>query len=144
MSSEIQSNAIASSCAEWTFMTTAVMAAVVLVVVLKVLVSASAVIWVGMVVEVLVINVRANVVIETLAGIMIIVVATSAIALEFAVSISYCVDVLPDMVVDALIDASAGVRIVFVLGNGVEALDNADVNVFRSLMIALEFAVPKP
>ena len=144
MSSEIQSNAIASSCAEWTFMTTAVMAAVVLVVVLKVLVSASAVIWVGMVVEVLVINVRANVVIETLAGIMIIVVATSAIALEFAVSISYCVDVLPDMVVDALIDASAGVRVVFVIGNGVEVLDNADVNVFRSLMIALEFAVPKP
>ena len=97
-----------------------------------------------MVVEVLVINVRANVVIETLAGIMIIVVATAAIALEFAVSISYCVDVLPDMVVDALIDASAGVIIVFVLGIGVEVLDDADVNVFRSLMIALEFAVPKP
>ena len=58
----------------------------------------------------------------------------SSCALEFAVPISYSVDVLSGMMGDVWIDALAGV----------EVLADANSNVFASLMTALEFAVPKP
>ena len=58
----------------------------------------------------------------------------SSCALEFAVPISYSVDVLSGVLVDVWIDALAGV----------EVLADANANVFASLMTALELAVPKP
>ena len=54
------------------------------------------------------------------------------------------IDVRTDMVIGAWIDALAGVIKGFVSGIGVEVLAGANINVFASLMPALEFAVPKP
>ena len=83
--------------------------------------------------EALSVNVRA-LVIDTLVGVeKIIVVAAVVTALEFAVPISYFVDVLSDMVVNALIEVLADVIIGFV---------SRIVNVFASLMTASEFPVP--
>ena len=86
-----------------------------------------------------VINVRAGAVIDMLVGVEeIIVVAAVVTALEFAVPISYglyFVDVLSDMVVDALIDVLAVMIIGFVSDIG---------NVFASLITTLEFPVPPP
>ena len=62
------------------------------------------------------------------------------IASEFAVTVSYFGDVLSGMVVGAVTDAMMD----FVSDIGVEVLADANVNVFASLMTALEFAVPKP
>ena len=86
--------------------------------------------------------VQADVIIDTLAGVEIIVVVVSAvvITLELVVSISYFVYVLSDVVVDAL----TGVIMGFVSGIGVEVLADANSNVFASLMPVFEFAVPKP
>ena len=64
--------------------------------------------------------------------------AAVVMSLEFAVSISYFVDVLSGMVIDALTDVLTGVS-----GIGVEMLADATGNVFASLMTALENAVPK-
>ena len=52
---------------------------------------------------------------------------------RFAVIIPYSVDMLSDMVVDALVGVLTDVIMVFVSGIG---------NVFASLMTALEFPVP--
>ena len=93
---------------------------------------------------VMIIEVRAGLAIDTWAGVEIIVVAAIVIALECAVPVSYFSDVLSGMVVGTLIDALAGVIIGFVSSIGVEMLADANVNVFASLMTALEFAVPKP
>ena len=91
-------------------------------------------------IEVFIFDVRAGVVIDTLSG----VVAAVVIALKkFAVPIPYFVDALSDMMVDALIDALDNVIMVFVTDIGVEVLAGASVNVFTSLMTALEFAVPE-
>ena len=70
----------------------------------------------------------------------VIAVAAIVIDLEFAAPISYFVDALSDMAVDALIDVLAGV----LTGIGVEVLADASGNVFASLMTALEFASTKP
>ena len=73
-------------------------------------------------------------------GVEIIVVT----ALEFVVTILYLVDVLSSMVVDALIDLLACATMGIVTSIGSEVLADTNVNVFASLMTALEFAVPKP
>ena len=87
--------------------------------------------------EALFINVRAGAVIDTLVGVeeITVVAAAVVIALELAVPISYFVDALSDMVVDALIDVLAVMIIGFVSDIG---------NVFAALMTALEFPVPPP
>ena len=101
-------------------------------------------------------DVRADVAIDTLAGVEIIVV----IELEFAVFLSYFADVLFDVAVDAFmgaladvimnfvtdigVEVLAGVIMDFVPGIGVELLADANANVFASLMPALEFVAPKP
>ena len=89
------------------------------------MVWAAAVIDMVVIVEVLVIGVRADVVMDTLAGVEIIEVTAVVIALDFAVTMSYFANVLSDMAVDALIDALAG----------------ANANVCASLMTALKFAM---
>ena len=68
-------------------------------------------------------------------------VAAVVTPLEFAVSISYFVDVLSDMVVGALIEVVAEIIMGFVSDIGVEVLN---VNTFAFLTAALEFGVPKP
>ena len=75
------------------------------------------------VVEALFIDLRADVVIDTLAGVEIVVAAAVVSALEFAVSIPYFADVM----IDTSIDALACVN----------------VNIFTRPTTALEFAVPK-
>ena len=65
--------------------------------------------------------------------------AAVVMPLEFAVPISYFVDVLSGMVIDALTDVLTGVS-----GIGVEMLADATGTFFASLMTALENAVPKP
>ena len=57
---------------------------------------------------------------------------------------SYFVYVLSDTVVGALIDALTDVIMGFVTSIGVEMLADANVNVFTSLMTALDFGLPKP
>ena len=79
----------------------------VVVVVVKVMARATPFIDMGVVVEELVTDVRADAVIDTLSGVEIIVAAAVVSALKFTVPISYCVDVLSGMVVDALIEAVA-------------------------------------
>ena len=99
---------------------------------------------INMLVEVWLIEVRADVVIVTLAGVETIVAAAFVSASKFAAPISYRVDMLSNMVVDALVDALASVMICLVLDIGFEVLADATGNVFTSLMTALENAVPKP
>ena len=81
-----------------------------------VLVWTEAIIGMGLVVEGLVIDVRADVLIDKLAGVEIIVVAA----------------------------AVSGEIMVFVPGIGVEILADANANIFTSLMTALEFAEAEP
>ena len=111
----------------------------VVVVVVKVLVwTAVIIIEKPIAFEALFINVRAGAVIDMLVGVeeITVVAAAVVIALEFAVPIiSYIADALSDMVVDALIDVLAVMIIGFV---------SDIVNVFASLMTALEFPVPPP
>ena len=115
---------------------------VVVVVVVKVLVWAIAAVDMVVVVEVSVMDVRADVVIDTLSGVEIIVVAVAL--KKFAVSIPFFVDVLSNMVVDTLTDALDTVIMGCVADIGVEVLADANGNVFTSLTTALEFAVPEP
>ena len=114
---------------------------VVVVIAVNVLVWTAAVINMEVVVEVLVIDVRAEVIIDTLVAPEIIVVAAAVIALEFALPISYFVDVLSDMVVDAFALTCA---MAFVSDIGVEVLADANANIFAFLVTALELALPKP
>ena len=93
----------------------------VVAVVAKVLVWAAAVVNMVVAVEVLTIDVRSDVVIEMLSGVEINVVAAAVTALEFALPISYFVDVLSCVVVGAFVDALA----------------------VASMMTNLESAVPK-
>ena len=69
--------------------------------------------------------------------------AAVVMPLEFAVSISYFVDVL-SAVVDASMDALMAVMIRLVLDIGVGVLADATGTFFTSLMTASENAVPKP
>ena len=114
---------------------------VVVVDVVKAMVWDAAVIDMVAVVEVFVIDARADVAIDMFVGVEIIGVAAVMITLEFAVSISYFVDVLSDMVVGALIEVVAEIIMGFVSDIGVEVLN---VNTFAFLTAALEFGVPKP
>ena len=113
----------------------------VIVVVTKVLMGTARVV---VLVELLVIDVRAGVVIDKLIGVEIIAATGVVIAFfEFALSTSCFEDMLCDMMVDSLIDALAAM--VFASGIGVVAvLTDANINVSTSLLTALEFAVPKP
>ena len=110
----------------------------VTVVVVEMLVWAAAVIDAVVLVELL----WLGVVIDTLDGVEIIVATAVVIAWAFVVSISYFAGVLSNVVVGALIDALAEAMTGFV--SGVEVLANANVNVFASVMAALEFVVSKP
>ena len=113
---------------------------VVMVVVAKVLMGTARVV---VLVELLVIDVPAGVVIDKLIGMDIIAATGVVIAFEFALSTSCFEDMLCDMMVDSLIDALAAM--VFASGIGVVAvLTDANINVSTSLLTALEFAVPKP
>ena len=124
-------------------MAVVVMGAVIEVVVVVVKVT----VWsinIVLVVEMLVIDVRVDVVIDTLFGVEILVGAAVVIAVELVVSISYFAYVPSNVVVGELIHALARVIMGFVSGIGVEVLADANANVFASLMIVLKFAVPKP
>ena len=124
-------------------MAVVVMGAVIEVVVVVVKVT----VWsinIVLVVEMLVIDVRVDVVIDTLFGVEILVGAAVVIAVELVVSISYFAYVPSNVVVGELIHALARVIMGFVSGIGVEVLADANANVFASLTIVLEFAVPKP
>ena len=110
----------------------------VMVVVVTVLVWAAAGIDAVVVVELL----WLGVVIDTLDGVEIIVVTAVVIAWDFVVPILYFAGVPSDRVVGALIDALAEAITGFV--SGVEVVAGANVNVFASVMPALEFVVPKP
>ena len=114
---------------------------VVVVVVVKVMVRATSFIDMGVVVEELLIDMRADAVIGTLSEVEIVVVAVVLSALKFVVSVSLFIGVLSGMVVDALIDTAAGVIMGFVSAISVfEAV--ADANV--SLVIDLEFVISEP
>ena len=98
---------------------------------------------IAMAVEVLVIDVRADAVIDTLSGgVEIMAAAVVVIACEFVVTV-YCFvdDGLFNMAVEALID---GGIMRFVSGIGVEVLPGVNANVAASERTALEFAVPNP
>ena len=84
------------------------------------------------IVESLVIDVRADVVINMLTGRVI------------PVSISYFLYVLSGVVVDMVVGALTDVIMDFVSGIGVEVLPDANGNAFTSLTIVLEFVAPKP
>ena len=87
----------------------------------------------SVVIEALFINVRAGAVIDMLVGVEEIAVVTAVItALEFAVPLSYFVDALSNVVANSLVDV-LGMIIGFV---------SDIVNVFASLMTALELLVP--
>ena len=103
-------------------------AIVVVVVVVSGLVWTASVIGIVVIVEVVLIDARAEVIIFWL----------------FALSVSNFGGVLSSMLVDALIDAVAGVIMGMVSDIGVEVLPDATVNVFTFLMTALDFAVSKP
>ena len=118
-----------------------VVVVVVAVVVVKMLVWDAAPVNIVVVIEVLAIDVRVDGRTRTLADV---VLAAAVITLELVVSISYFVFVRSDVVVDALIDVLDSVIMGFVSEIGVEVLIDANVNVFASLMPALECAVPKP
>ena len=65
------------------------------------------------------------------------------IALEFAVSASYSVDVLSEVVVGVLADVLAGAIIGVVLGIAVEVLVDVNANICAAVMTALvEFPMP--
>ena len=114
----------------------------VVVVVVKVLARAAAVIDMAVVVEILLNDVGAGVVIGTLTGVEIIVVGAVVSALKFVVPIPYFVGTLSAVVAGASTDALACVIMGFVTGIDVEVLADANVNVFKSLITA--FAVPEP
>ena len=118
-----------------------VVVAMVAVVVTKVLVWTAAIVNMVVEVEALVVDVCAGVVVDTLHGVDIIVMPAIVSDSELAGPISYFVDVLSDMVVDALVEAVAEIIMVFVTGIDVEVLN---VNAFAFLTTALEFDVPKP
>ena len=82
-----------------------------------------------MVVELLLIGVRANVVIISLSD----VVTGVMIVLECAVPVSYFVGVLPDVMVEAL-----------AIGINVEVLFDVKVNVLAAMMPTLELPMPIP
>ena len=67
-----------------------------------------------------------------------------AIPLDFPVTVAYIGDVLSDMVVGAFTGEVADVIMGFVSSIGVEVLADANVNIFASLVTALEFGLPKP
>ena len=106
------------------------MVAVIVVVVVGVsgLVWTASVIGIVVIVEVVLIEVRAKVIIFGV----------------FALSVLNFGGVLSSMLVDALIDAVAEVIMGMVSDIGVEVLPDATVNVFTFLMTALDFAVSKP
>ena len=110
--------------------------------------------------EVVVINVRSNVVfdawIDTITDILVVVsvsdvdiiaVAAAVIALEFVVPKSCAVDILAGMLVglvgDVLADVLAGVTICVVPGIGVAVLTEANANILATIT-TLEIAVPAP
>ena len=114
---EIQFVVIVSSCIVWVIKVIVTLVAVVAVVLTRGMVCDAAIINLVGVVEALFISVLADVV----------------IALDFSVTVTCIGDVLSDTVVGALV---ADVIMVFVTG--------ANVNVFTSLMTALELGLPKP
>ena len=63
---------------------------------------------------------------------------------EFPVTVSYFGDVPSDMVVGALTGAVTDAMMGFVSDIGVEVLADANVNVFASLMTALEIVLTTP
>ena len=101
-------------------------------------------VWAGAVIntEVLAIGVRADVVIGTLVDAEIIAVAVVVITSEFAVPGPYSADVLPDVLVDALVNTFTGPVMDIVSGIGVEVV--SDIYGFTAAMTVLEVGVPAP
>ena len=118
-----------------------VVVAMVAVVVTKVLVWTAAIVNMVVEVEALVIDLCAGVVVDTLHGVDIIVMPAIVSDSELAGPISYFVDVLSDMVVDAFVLTCV---MAFVPDIGVEVLADANANIFAFLVTALELALPKP
>ena len=103
-------------------------AIVVVVVVVSGLVWTASVIGIVVIVEVVLIDARAEVIIFWL----------------FALSVSNFGDVLSSMLVDILVDAVTDVIMGMVSDIGVELLSDANANVFTFPTTALDFAVSKP
>ena len=95
---------------------------VIVIVVVKMLAWAAAVMNMVVVVEVFAIDVRANVVVDMLSGVEIIAVGAAVIALEFAVPILYFVDVLSDVMVGTFVDALAAASMMTDLESAVPIL----------------------
>ena len=103
----------------------------VVIVVVKVLVRDAAVINMVVVVEILPNDVWVDVVIDTSTGVEIIVVGAVVSALKFAVTISYCVDVLFAVVSNELTDVLACVIMGFVTDIVVGVLAGANISDFE-------------
>ena len=117
---------------------------VIVGIVVKMMVSDAAFVVRPVTVEVRVIDVRADVMIETVAGVEIIGVTAIVIALEFVMPIPYLVDLLCDVLVNALIDALSVGIMGFATGFGVEVLAEANMSIFVCLMTALDFPESTP
>ena len=85
---------------------------------------------------------EANVRLDLLTDLKVIVPTGVVIALEFAVTVSHPVDVMVDMLIDALADVTIGV----LLGIGIDvALADMDVDIFATaLIVILEFTMSTP
>ena len=103
----------------------------VVIVVVKVLVWDTAVINIVVVVEMLPNDVRVDVLIDKLTEVEIIVVGAVVSALKFAVTISYCVDVLFAVVSNELTDVLACVIMGFVTDIVVGVLAGANISDFE-------------
>ena len=87
-----------------------------------------------MFVRVLVIKGRADVLVNT--------VDAMDVVLEFAASISYPVDVLSGIVIDWSVDAMTDIIIDLMTSGGVDAVVGVDVNVLAGARNAFECALP--
>ena len=118
--------------------------AVAMIVVVKVLVLAVAVIKTVVGLDVLVVDVRADLVRDTLADMEIIVLPTVVFVSEFVASERYSADVLSDEVTDELVNALGDIIRSFVSDIGVEVLADVNANIFEAVMTALELAPSTP
>ena len=76
--------------------------------------------------------------IDMFADVEIIVLTVVVIALDFAVTVSHSADVVVGMLIDVLADVIIGV----LSSIGVDVLTDVNVNIFAVVMTVLEFAVP--
>ena len=112
---------------------------VVVVTVVFVLV-AKVVVWAETVGNVLVEELIIGARVDVEADVGLIVVTAVTIALEFAATAPHAVDMVLDVLINALTDAMIGVM----HGSGVDVLADVNVDTFVVAMTALEFTMPTP